>query len=239
MSWQAVGRIICWVCAVSWFLVGILYMWAGTVAPLEFAPAATFVPESLDEFFLRAQQGTNLYVITFTFFTIADVSLLFLASVLRRIVGDSDFRGQVVYIAVSLAMILGVVVDLLLLSNWLIIGSHGAVISPSAKAALGVSTLLIQSIGVWMSAASFLIGGVGLFIAYSALRNRQAWKGWATMTLILGALAWLEVFAIIFDVATKGSGIFTATAFLLLTNVAAPVWAIWLQRKLGRIEAAE
>ena len=49
--------------------------------------------------------------------------------------------------------------------------------------------------------------------------------------LVLSVLA--EVVAILWDVTTGGNGILTGAAFLLLTVIVAPAWAIWLARLMA------
>jgi hypothetical protein len=135
------------------------------------------------------------------------------------------------------AMLFGLLVDVLLLSHWLVLGQYGTTVSPAAEAGLWVVNLELQSLGIWLSVASFVIGAAGLLLLARAVSQNSTLHRWSWMTFWLAGLIILEVVAIVRDVIFSGNGMMTGIVFLLITNAAAPIWAIWLARLLGTVAA--
>jgi hypothetical protein len=233
-GWQRAGIILCILIAVAWPITGILFTYAQTVAPLVFDRATLADSGRLAAWVTKLAAGGAVYVWTYSLFTIADFSLLLLGSVLREVVGRQDFRGQIAYSCVIVGMLLGLLVDITLLSQWLSLIAYGPGLSPVGQAALWTSLLQAQSLGLWLSVVSFLIEAGGLFLLARSVTARPALRRWAQMSDILVLTLVAEVAAILWDVTNHGSGALTGTVFLVLTVIIAPVWAIWLAQLLAR-----
>lgn len=234
MDHRRAGIILCIILALAWPATGLLFTAAQTATPLLFYPATLTHPQALLAWVATLAKGGTAYLWTYGLFTIADFSLLLLGLVLRAVVGHQDFRGQIVCVCVTIAMLLGVLVDVTSLSQWIALTADATAFPPSALAALWISLLEAQSLGLWLSVASFVIAALGLIVLAGAVTGRLTLRAWSRMSLCLAIVILAEVAAILWDVSTHGSGVLTGSVFLLLTVVVAPTWAIWLARLLAR-----
>ncbi|MEJ0094111.1 MAG: hypothetical protein WDN46_11915 [Methylocella sp.] len=232
--WHVYGRWIAILFAGGWFLTGLLYAYAGIAVPVAFDPRVTASPEALAKYFGALEQGALFYLLAFACFAAADFALLLLGVVLRQLVGPGDIRGELMRTCMVIAMAFGILVDVMLFSHWLIISRLGTALAPAAQAGLWTAFLEIQTFGVWLSVAGYVIGALGLLLLATATIEVPALRRWALMTFAFAFFILLEVAAIVFDVAASNSGIATGLLFLLLTVVVAPIWALWLARLLGR-----
>lgn len=231
--WQSVGRFACLAYAAGWGLTGILFFVAGVLAPVRLDPADTHSPERLAAFFDQLQHGWGYYALAFAVFTAADFFMIVVGAVVRELLGRQDFRAQVVFLTFAVGGLFGMLVDVGLLSSWLVIGTVGPAVAPTAQSALWVAVVELQSFGVWLSAAGFTFGGAGMLWLSRLATERGLPTGWCRLSLAFGAVIYLELAAIIVDVAFGTQGLLSGTIFLLLTTVIAPLWAVWLARIVG------
>jgi hypothetical protein len=229
-NWRMIGQVFCYLCAATWILTGILYSYAGIVDPVLFDPRITFSVERLSEFLVKLQQGSNLYVLVFIVFAIADFSLLVLGAIVREFLGRDDFRSQLIYLCILVGMFLGILVDVMLLNSWVSLGDFATAVSPGVQAAIWAVFLDRQYLGIWLSVASFILGGISMIILYSMGSIRHKHPFWSLFSLLFGITILLECAAIIYDTRFGGNGLLTGGIFLLLTVVVAPIWAITFAR---------
>lgn len=236
-TWSAYGRTLALLFAAGWFATGLLYAYVSVITPVILDPAVTTSPQQLAAYFRAIERGAPLYLLTFVCFTAADFLLLLLSVVLRELVEPRDVRIELARTCMVVAMSFGVLVDVMLFSHWLVTLNVAPSLGPSAQAALWVVWFEIQTLGVWLSVAGFLIGALGLLLFANAIVSVAAWRRWAVMTRAFAGVMLLEVGAIVFDTVTASSGLATGVLFLLLSVVVAPTWALWLARGLRHVEA--
>jgi hypothetical protein len=234
LDWRRAGAVLCILVALAWPTTGILFTYANWAAPLVFDRATLADPAALATWVTTLAAGGPAYVLTYVLFALADFSILLLGSVLREVVGRQDFRGQIAYVCVMVGMLLGLLVDVMLLSQWLTLIAYGSGVSPAAQAALWTSLLQAESLGLWLSVACFLLEAGGLFLVARAVAARAIFRHWSRMSVVLALTLLAEVAAILWDVTTHGSSVLTGGVFLLLAVIVAPAWAIWLAWLLGR-----
>jgi hypothetical protein len=229
---RRVAPFFCYLFATGWFLMGLVYAYAGTVAPAVFRVQTLASTEDLRAFFATLHAAWLLYVLAFVLFAVADFSLIIVSAGLRELLGRDDFRAQAIYLTIAFAIFCGFLVDIILLSCWWVIGQYALQAPADVLPAMWTTFLFFQAVGIWMSAIPFMAGA----LAFVGIHRLAVEKGlppfWARWTLLLAAVMIVLVAFIIYDTSLGGSGLGTGLTFLLITNVIGPVWAIGLARIL-------
>lgn len=211
----------------GWLLGGIVYLYAGIIAPIFYLPSTHYTAEVAVQFMQNLKPYWFYYALAFIIFTLADTAMMLLGLVFRRVFGVT-FNTSTAAFCIFAGGFIGVFVDLSLLTCWLLIGTFH--LTPELLQGFWSVFLVVQYLGVILSAWGFLIGGVGIYLIYKASQQStlvtNAWRKW---TLVVFWLCLFNVLAIIFAILTN-NGLPTALLFLFFTVVAVPVWTFMLSR---------
>lgn len=167
----------------GWFLGGLVYAYAGLVAPVLYSPPSEYTPELAAQFIQKLEPYWVYYVIAFTIFTLADTAMMLLGLVFKQLFGV-NFHTNTALLCLFSGGFIGSCVDLSLLTCWMLMGTFhlSAEILPSFWSVF----LVIQYLGLLLSAWGFLVGALGIYLIYKTSKKSIAVpNSWKKLTLII------------------------------------------------------
>ncbi|MBA2655065.1 MAG: hypothetical protein H0U71_08395 [Gammaproteobacteria bacterium] len=217
-----------------WLIGGLFYAYVGSnvVFPLQ-----TFLSSStttIQAFFTLSKPFANIYVLIFSLFALADLSLVLIGGVFYYLFRDS-YKGVIILLCLLIGGGFGTIVDIFLLSYWHVIWA----VLPNGS----VNTLLpfwnslgvIEYFTIWLSAAGFLMGTLGYYSIYSVAQEKQVFsKSWRYLTLFSTFLSGLSVIAIILSL-FGASDLFIGILFFIATVIISPLWSYWTIFELKKL----
>ena len=147
----------------GWLLGGIVYFYAGIIAPIFYLPSTHYTADVAVQSMQHLKPYWFYYGLSFFIFTIADTAMMLLGLVFRRIFGVT-FNTSMAAFCLFAGGFIGVFVDLSLLTCWLLIGNFN--LTPELLQGFWSVFLVVQYLGIILTAWGFLIGGVGVYLIY-------------------------------------------------------------------------
>lgn len=224
-------RSIFYIYGLGWLIGGLIYAYANIIAPVLYSPHIVYTPSVATEFLLKLHPGWTAYVVAFIFFTIADTAMMVTGVVFRNFFGINVYTNTAVFCLFAGGLI-GVLVDLHLLSCWLILGSLN--LSPEILQGFWSTFVVQQYIGIILSAWGFFIGGAGIYAIYLASKPISGLKNsWKKMTLFIFWLCVFSVLSIIYALVSY-NGVPAGIIFFIFTVIAIPIWSLWFIKQFNQ-----
>lgn len=220
-------RILLYLFGLGWFIGGLIYAYAGVIAPTPFLIQALQTPEHLQQFFTQAAPGWLPSVLAFSIFIVADFAQIFVGTTFYRLFEITDWRGQALRLCFLLAGLSGMLSDIIMLSSWTIIHVFQPGWPSSYLSSLWSILLLNQYTALWLSALASVLAGVGLLLIY-LLSHKSS--------ILSPALRLFTAFIVLlsgFFVAAVIGGAYTGNllpmgiTFLMTAIIAVPIWCLW------------
>jgi hypothetical protein len=234
-SWGPLGRAFAWVHAGGYAIASIIFVLVAFRVTTPAPPAAVdgVTAESATALIAFERAIWPQVLALNLIFFVAFFALVPIASTLRELLGG-DPRAQLAAATIQTGAILGIVATLQGLS------ATSALVRVTDRAA-GLPAVVAEDVaanGLWLLVAFLFLVGTGiLYAGRLALRRGVLPRGWAQLSIVVGAVYWIgtavNVLASVTDPATAQilDRVWQLTV-LAGGVVLAPAWAIWLARSL-------
>lgn len=226
-------RTILYLFGSGWLLGGLLYSYAGIVAPAPFLTGTLHSPDSLKQFFEISRAGWLPYTLAFTLFVVADFAQILVGVIFYRIFGTKEWKNETMRLAFLVAGLCGIIADLITLSNWNLIATFQPAWPDDHLIGLWNILLLNQYNAIYLSVMAAATAGLGLGLVHVMSRDDGRFSArWRLLTQAIVLLSLIFVVAIVYG-SYSGNLLPMGAVFMLTSVIAVPAWCFWTAHLLS------